>query len=150
MHATLASERLGSKHYFVLIRHFSSINCSTAIAEYVVVKFNFLLKRKNQGFESASFIPTSENHSPTLLLTFLELAHCQALGEFVRAPVVHATRTTASEFSFFADHQELLLRFKVLLALGVTTYVPYLKETKQNKASKILVTTMFHCFLWNG
>lgn len=149
MHAILASEHLGSKHYFVLIRHFSSINCSPAIAQYVAVKLNLLLKRKNQGFESASFIPTLKTIHP----------HCYSLfwswpiakhWELVQAPVVHATRTTGAGFSFFADHHELLLRFKVLLALGVTTYVPYLKETKQNKASEILVITMFHCFLRSG
>lgn len=55
-----------------------------------------------------------------------------------------------SDFFFFADHYDLLLRFKVLLTLGVTTYVPYLKETKQNKASKILVITMLHCLHWSG
>lgn len=135
MHATLASEHFGSKNYFALVNYFSLTIRAPLLLNMWLSNLISCWKGRIKDLNLLLIFNVLFQHPKTIHPYSYSLFWNWPIAkhwELVHAPVVHAIRTTGSDF-FSLWTIMSIIGFKVLLTLRVSTCVPYLKEIKQNR-----------------
>lgn len=141
MHPTLSSEHLKSKNYFVSFRYFSSIIGALLLLNmWLSNLISYWKKAESRIWTCFLYLTFYSNIQKTFThihIPFYGASLLPSTGRSgSRSSSPHSRIIEPGDLiSFFVDHYKLFLRFKVLLALGVTTYALYLKKAKQNKQS---------------